>query len=170
MTTVAHDPLEHEKRQQILQLIEDYPGMYYHRLIRNTGMSPGIVQYHLRVLERAGLVVSEQHGLQRLYFRAGRSHGLTVAKYQPLLRSELAARMAAVLATRGDATQNELAFELGVDRSIVSYHLRRLVQAQLVVTVTVRPKRYAAAPVLREVLARRNGEPIDEPATGSAGA
>jgi predicted transcriptional regulator len=54
--------LEHPRRKQIFEYIQQHPGANFREVARNTGIAAGTVRHHLNVLERSGQVVEHSHG------------------------------------------------------------------------------------------------------------
>lgn len=119
------DALAHETRAAMHARIQREPGIPYATLMRETRVGTGAFVHHLRVLERAGLVVSRRQGSARLLFPAGEGRDA------PPRPTDAQARILDALAG-GPRTQIELAETLGLTQQGVSYHLRRLEQRGLV--------------------------------------
>lgn len=63
--------LAHESRRRMLDLVKESPGIIVGTLASNFDVSRIAVMKHLRVLDEAGLIVSEKAGrTRRLYFNA----------------------------------------------------------------------------------------------------
>jgi len=63
--------LAHASRRQMLDILKDRPGCSVNHVAAHFDMSRIAVMKHLRVLERAGLVLSEKRGRTReLFFNA----------------------------------------------------------------------------------------------------
>lgn len=63
--------LDNPKRQLILSYVERSPGVRFHELKKELGLSHGVLFHHLRVLRHQGLLVWDREG-RRLRFRAPR--------------------------------------------------------------------------------------------------
>jgi len=67
-TSAVFQALAHESRRRMLDLVKASPGIGIGELAREFDVSRIAVMKHLRVLEEAGLLVSEKHGrVRRLY-------------------------------------------------------------------------------------------------------
>lgn len=65
--------LEHPRRKQIFEYIQQHPGANFREVARNTNIAAGTVRHHLNVLERSELVVEHAHGSTvRLFENHGR--------------------------------------------------------------------------------------------------
>ena len=57
--------LAHASRREILDIVKDHPGCNVNHVAGHFEMSRIAVMKHLRVLENAGLLISEKHGRER---------------------------------------------------------------------------------------------------------
>ena len=89
----------------------------------------------------------------RLYFPAGLKVEETPQTHEVLSRKTAVDVSKALLAAPG-ITQAELGSLLGVNQTTLSYNLRRLVEAGLVVAEGARPKRYTPTTTLERLVAR----------------
>lgn len=63
--------LAHESRRRMLDLVKEFPGIGVGALASEFDVSRIAVMKHLRILERAALLISEKDGrIRRLYFNA----------------------------------------------------------------------------------------------------
>src|SRR3970040_1079855 len=62
--------LELESRRRIYEFLLANPGVHLRRIGQNLGMSTGMLSYHLGILERRGLLKSEELGHRKRYFIA----------------------------------------------------------------------------------------------------
>ena len=129
------DPLlELEARRRLFQLIQDYPGLHEREAARQLGTSQALVNFHRVLLEEHGLIrVERADGTVRLYARAAR--GAPTPAEQTILvalRNRSNLHLTLVLLTHGPAKHHELAEALGMGKSTVSFHLRKLEAAGVV--------------------------------------
>lgn len=68
----SDDPLANEIRGLIRGYLLAHPGVHYGFLKEELGLVNGTLAYHLRVLEREGLVESEKVGRKRLFYAIGK--------------------------------------------------------------------------------------------------
>lgn len=54
--------------EKILKTIQDNPGIYVREIIRKNKLSTGVVQYHLRKLEKNSLIKSDKRPRYRRYY------------------------------------------------------------------------------------------------------
>lgn len=122
-----------ETRVRIEASIRQFPGIHLRALERETGLSGGLLSYHLKELEHEGLVASREiHGYMR-YFPGARSPGphLTAEDqvYLGTLRERIPFTIVAHLLEAGGLLHKELVARVGLSKSTISYHLKKLVKA-----------------------------------------
>jgi len=123
-----HDTL----RARILHEIENFPGIHLRELRRHLDCAMGALQYHLSNLEEAGLVVSHRMGNTRHLFidgftSEGRNMELAALIRNPTVRSIIQQCLA-----ESEITQAELSRVLSLDKSLVSYYVSSLLDADVV--------------------------------------
>ncbi|MCA1814532.1 MAG: winged helix-turn-helix transcriptional regulator [Halobacteriales archaeon] len=106
-------------RNLLLGRIAEQPGTHLRQLARDVG-SYGNAVYHLRVLEREGLVRSVRDGMLRRFYPAG-----PVPASTPL--APLARGILALVDARPGIAVRDLSRELGCSRQLVDYHVSQLV-------------------------------------------
>ncbi len=128
-------PEDVETRRRVLQLVNRYPGLHLREIQRRASANVHLVEYHLNVLERLGLVASrEERGYRRIFPATGEAASLTEADraWLSLLRRSVPLGVVLHLLERGAATHGELAALVPVTGSTLSYHLKSLERAGLV--------------------------------------
>ena len=111
------DIVGHEARHQILNRLEAEPGMTLGSIVDELGDSRSTVMYHLRVLEKEGLVRSQREGRSRLFY----PHG---APAHPHIEVEDSILQTVILNPGSDIS--EIARELGTSKQLISYHVNKL--------------------------------------------
>ncbi|WP_440992193.1 winged helix-turn-helix transcriptional regulator [Haloarchaeobius baliensis] len=122
------DPLEHEDRATVYEVVEDAPGVYLSALSESTDVPLSTVRHHVRILEEENVVTSAKIDGKRRYFPVATSD---VALHAALANPSRAAVLE-TLAERGAAHNGLVADELDLDPSTVSHHLDRLADDGLV--------------------------------------
>lgn len=143
--------LANANRRRILAAVQAEPGLTVTGLVERTGRAEVVVRHHLRMLERHGLIATRLDG------RARRSYALDTrldrdAITRRLLLNDATRRRLAEALLPGRVTQRLLVERTGVSQRLVSYHLRRLESAGLLVRHEGKPAEYEATPSLREAL------------------
>lgn len=114
-------------RERIASRVRRDPGIHFNELVRELDLAPGQVQYHLRKLR--DVVADDRYGRTH-YFPPGYDAHERAAL--ALLRRETAADVVSVLMDDGPLAAGETADRAGIARSTLSWHLDRLVEADLV--------------------------------------
>lgn len=114
-------------RQRIAARVRRDPGIHFNELVRELDLAPGQVQYHLRRLD--GVVADDRYGRTH-YFPP--EYDARERAALALLRRETAADVVSVLMDDGPLPGGETAERAGIARSTLSWHLDRLVEADLV--------------------------------------
>lgn len=120
--------LENDTREALYERVRESPGSYLSELATEMGVSVSTVRYHARILENNHVVtVAETSGKHRLY-----PVGETDPTLLAALDEESTARVLHGVHKLGPVTVADLAAELGLADSTVSYHLNRLDDDELV--------------------------------------
>lgn len=129
--TDPDDVLENEQRQRILEIARDRPGVHFRELRRELDTGGGLLEHHLDKMLQANLLVEHDGDGYRCYFPAG-AVDREVMEAAETLRSENAQAVLETLHEEPGASAKELAEELPLTPSGVSYHVDRLAEAGLV--------------------------------------
>lgn len=148
---LSRAPLQNARRRQIYGFIEQHGIGHVREIHGATGIPIGTVTYHLRILQKAGLVqcIVQEGGRYRVCFptSARLDHG--DMQRLALLTTETRRRIARILVLSPGTTQEALADMLDVARSTISRQLTVLSDAGLVEQMEAHPRGYQAAPLLR---------------------
>jgi predicted transcriptional regulator len=116
-------------RDRIRALVMQYPGLHLREIARQLDMSLALVQYHLPELVAAGQAkIVDEDGTQRVFPRDDQSDPRQVAA----LRDGHRLHFALLMLDRGAMAHRELCGATGLGKSTVSFHLKRLIKAELV--------------------------------------
>ena len=123
------DPLEHETRARIHDLVAESPGRTLSDLSTELDTPLSTVRHHVKILERERVVVTRKlRGNRRLYPLGAENAELVAA-----LREDSSAAVLAALHEQGRATVGDVVDRVEKSYSTVSYHLSRLADEGLVV-------------------------------------
>lgn len=122
------DPLEHETRSDIHDLVDRHPGISLTDLADRLETPLSTVRHHVRTLERERhLTTQKRYGHRRLYPVGAENEALAAA-----MDNESTATIIESIHERGQATVGEIVDDVGTTYSTVSHHLSRLSEAGVV--------------------------------------
>ncbi|WP_255198480.1 winged helix-turn-helix transcriptional regulator [Halorarius litoreus] len=123
------DPLEHEARADVYDVVNDAPGAYLSEVADEAGLPLSTARHHIRVLEREDLVSGAKVRGKRRFYPAY-TQGIELAA---ALNDEATAAVIDAVSRLGASSVSDLADELGRDPSTVSHHLKRLAEDDIIV-------------------------------------
>lgn len=133
------DLLELDTRRRIFHFLQEYPGLHLRELERQLGMDVRALKHHLDFLEAHEAVTSiQQDGYLRFYPRAWEEGffreriGASEKRVLGVLRQRVPLHIVLLLLERGELGTDALRAELGIAKSTLSYHLRKLARLRLV--------------------------------------
>lgn len=129
-------PIDLSVRQRVFGTVSRYPGLHLREIMRRVGTSSALAEYHLNVLEKHGLVTStDDRGYRRFY--PARSPRTPLSRddkrFLGLARHPVALGIVLYLLERGRASHKDLTDVVTVTKSTVTYHLKTLQDASVVV-------------------------------------
>ncbi len=111
-------------RRRVFDAIVEIPGTHARRLSRELEMALGVVEHHVRHLEKHALVFTFQRGRRRTLYAAGHIEPED-ARILHVLRKPAWMQIVKALLEQ-ERGVSDLARELGIPVATMSYHLRRL--------------------------------------------
>lgn len=126
-----NDVLDLENRRKVFDIIRSRPGTYMREIERESGLQVGVLTYHLRVLTEAGMVRTVEEGNHLRYFLAD-GFILTDRRTIAHLRNRSTRALLMNVLDKGTIDFKELRSALGISKSTLSYHLKRLSSAGIV--------------------------------------
>lgn len=139
----ANQLLELGNRRRIYDFLRDVPGIHLRGLQRSLDMPIGTLEYHLYQMERQGLLVTRSDGRFKAYFT---NDGLDRRDrdYLYYLRQEMPRRISLEVADAPGITFRVLASHLPISPSTLSFHLKKLLRAEILAeALQGREKTYA---------------------------
>src|SRR5687767_9978262 len=129
------DPLlEVEMRRRLYATVRQYPGIHVREAARQLDTSLALVEYHLTLLRDHGLVsVEKDDRYARLYPREAGAPDKKDRAAIAVLRERLPLQITLHLLDQGATKHKDLADALGMGKSKLSFHLRKLEAAGVVV-------------------------------------
>jgi DNA-binding MarR family transcriptional regulator len=152
------DPLEHEARDAMFEVVEGSPGTYLSEIADRAELPLSTARHHIRVLEREDLITGAKVRGKRRFYPA-HTDGVELAA---AMNDESTAAVIDALARLGAASVSDLADELGKDPSTVTHHVQRLEEDEVV----VRERDGRAVMNKLTAAARTMLEPEESPAEG----
>ncbi len=121
----------HPLRREIYKLICESPGAYFFKIAGDLDTPHGTLSWHLRMLEKAGLIATLKFGGKRCYYpkilRTEEAEKAFVA-----LNSDKAREIFSYIMENEGTYQQEVADELNVHHDTVRWHVKRLKDAELI--------------------------------------
>lgn len=128
-----------DKRQAILRLIQEFPGLHLSEIARRLEWSTMLTEYHLRVLEKHDMVSSLEEDHYRRYYAKVEQGGIRVdvlgaqeKRLLALLRHPVRLHLVTYLASNAAARNKDMAVALGLSRPATTYQLAKLLRAGVV--------------------------------------
>jgi predicted transcriptional regulator len=132
MSTIHH----HQKKtnsvqDKIVKYVNEIPGIRYRELLRITGISNGVLSYHLNLLENSGKI-----RVNRVNTRVTRYFSYDVTLHESyvigLLRQETSRKIIMYVLEKGTCGFNDIMIHTKKVPSTISWHLARLKAANIV--------------------------------------
>lgn len=117
--------VEHEARQQILEAVDEEPGIHFRALSRRLDLGHGVLEHHLDKLAEADLLETHETGSHVLYFRTG-AVGEERRRAIAATKAPGTRRVLRAVAESSEPTISEIAEEADLALSTVSHHVQRL--------------------------------------------
>jgi DNA-binding MarR family transcriptional regulator len=124
-------------RDRVLFEVDANPGVHLRELHRIIGCAMGALQYHLRILEQEGQVISLRNGNVRHMFSPDYSSDEKVMLLTALARNPTVGSILGECAANGQTTQAVISRTLEVDKSLISYYISSLLKADILRSVKV---------------------------------
>ncbi len=128
-------------RKKIYETIVLNPGMHFRELQRFLSIPVGMLEYHLSVLEKNGLVVSKDDGRYKRYF-ANTTMTQEERKIMGLLRNNITRNIVIFLLENGRSKHADILRNFDISPSTLSYHLNKLVKKGIVVRESIGRENY----------------------------
>lgn len=113
------DILVNEKRQMIVNYINEHPGEYYREIKRGLSMPGGTLRHHLKTLEGASMIRSRRNGKYLFYFPYSMGS-------MPMVLTPAQKELVKLIGDRPGCTAPELAERCGKTRRAVHHHLSEM--------------------------------------------
>lgn len=124
--------LDIEIRRKIYDLIVTLPGIHFRELQRRSGASSGVLDYHLHYMESRGLIKSDQGDRHTRYYISGTTTEGD-RKAMAALRIGGQRKILIYLLERGGSLLSDVSSGVGLSKSTVSFHTKRLLADGLLI-------------------------------------
>jgi predicted transcriptional regulator len=123
--------LNQTTRLQIYNFITNNPGINFRGICNSLTLPIGVVQYHLAVLMKGGLVSNRRDGRNKRYFESKKFSSIE-KKILSVLRHKTAAKILAILHDDESASHGKLAQRLNISSQALTWHMKQLKEESLV--------------------------------------
>lgn len=130
------DTLALEARRDIYNLILATPGLHEREIARKLNMSLSTLDYHLHYLEKREILSSKKDGRYTRYF-VSRKMGVQDKRTISLLRQSTPRDIVLFLLLHPRALHKDICSSVHKSPSTVSFHLKKLVEAEVVDAVSI---------------------------------
>ena len=131
MSTINHQGETHSTQDKIVKYVNEIPGIRYRELLRMTGLSNGVLSYHLRLLDNSGKI-----RVNRVNNRITRYFSYDVSTHEShiigLLRQETTRKIILYILEHGACGFHDIMIHTRKVPSTISWHLTRLKAANIV--------------------------------------
>lgn len=129
----------------MLAFVARYPGVHAREVERQMGLADRLAAYHLDALAKEGALARvDEGGYARFFPREAARLSPRALSFVCLMRRPPALQIALLLLSEGELTPGAMSERLGLARPSVSYHLKALLQEEvLAVREEGRERRYA---------------------------
>jgi DNA-binding transcriptional ArsR family regulator len=119
--------LRNRKRREIYNFVVNFPFSHFRRITRMVGVGPNEGSWHLRILEKMGLVKSEYFGRYLIYHANNSGHNDSRGnRPASLIQNSNATKIREYLSRNQGVKITHVARALMMNRNTVSYHIKRM--------------------------------------------
>ncbi|HEX9815684.1 MAG TPA: winged helix-turn-helix transcriptional regulator [Candidatus Thermoplasmatota archaeon] len=140
MSTANRILLELISRRRIYEHIQGVPGIHMRRLERELQIPLSTLDYHLRQLERSGLVLARKEGQKKAYFVRNTMDGRD-QHFLYFLRHRTTRWILLDIMENPNTSLRQLTERLPVGAPTISYHLKKLTRAEIIRPIWVGRRR-----------------------------
>jgi predicted transcriptional regulator len=119
--------LDNETREVISSHIQSKPGDHYNSIKKVLGLPNGSLAYHLRILERDGLVTAEKDGMYKRFYPADARNGERDKKL-----SDSQNEILDIIKSNPGMSQKDIAEQTDLTLSTVNYHINSMAEEGVV--------------------------------------
>jgi predicted transcriptional regulator len=130
-TPPRHQSKTNSAQDKIVKYVNEIPGIRYRELLRMTGLSNGVLSYHLRFLDNSGKI-----RVNRVNNRVTRYFSYDVSSHEShvigLLRQETTRKIIMYILENGTCGFNDIIIHTRKVPSTISWHMARLKAANII--------------------------------------
>ncbi|QLH06549.1 hypothetical protein C5F50_05305 [Nitrosopumilus ureiphilus] len=127
---ICMDEILESPKDKILDFITNNPSSHLRKIKNNLGFSMGTVQYYLTMLEREGKIKSTKTKFYKNYYHINESDDEILS----VLNLDSPRNIVIFLIQHEPSTHQEIAQGIGLSSSTISWHMKRLIELQVVQT------------------------------------
>ena len=127
--------LNQTTRMQIYSFITDNPGTNFRGICSALGLSIGVVQYHLNVLEKGNLISDCRDGRNKRFFKSRKFSPIEM-KIISALRHQTVEKILTILHDEESEAHGKLAKRLDISSQALTWHMKQLQKDGLVTGLT----------------------------------
>ena len=119
-------------KDKLIKFIESSPGIRYRELSRATGLSNGVLSYHLCILESDGKIIvdrREKNNTTRFFPLATQEEDSNIIAF---LRNKTSRKILKIIHETDVCTFNKIADRMDKAPSTVSWHLKRMKESKII--------------------------------------
>jgi len=126
--------LNQSTRVQIYNFITNNPGINFRGICNALALPIGVVQYHLAVLTKGGLISNRRDGRNKRYFES-KKFSSTEMKIISVLRHQTAGKILTILHENKSASHGNLAQHLKISSQALTWQMKRLKEEGLITSM-----------------------------------
>lgn len=124
--------LDNDVRAEIFELIKQNPGINVSEIARRLDIAWGTATHHLQKLRAERMIAIRRVANQKCYFQNGGSYTPQEMDVMSATKNQTAKRIAELLVKAGPHCHRDIAESLDVSPALVSFHMRKLLDAGVV--------------------------------------
>lgn len=123
--------LENENRNRIIDLILEEPGIHFNELLRKTELAAGNLVWHLDILETYKIIGRKRISNFIVYFPYYNKNPISNIDLK-LMKSKLTLEVLEMIEKEPGIWNNLIAKKLKVDHKTIHYHIKKLIELDLI--------------------------------------
>jgi len=123
--------LKLDSRRKIYSFISKNPGLHLREISRRTNIPKSTINYHINYLEKLGLITEKIEG-EFKYIYASKKIGSKDKEILGLLRKEIPCKIFLYLIFSLACSQSDLCKELELSPSTISYHIKKMIDMEII--------------------------------------